>query len=65
MSKWEKGARVLSAGEAIEAILGGYVLFHVDKAQNAGWLQNWSISQIRREVMGGRLFHAKMKPEEQ
>jgi len=62
-SKWLKGERIRHPVTACYAIINGDVLFHNHKPQNAGWLQNWSISQIRREVMSGRLFVAQPNPE--
>ena len=58
MSKWIKADRIKHPVTACDAILNGEVLFHNHKPQNAGWLQNWSLSQIRREVSAGRLFLA-------
>jgi hypothetical protein len=58
MKKWEKGEQIMHPVTACDAILAGEVLFHNHKAQNTGWLQNWNLSQIRREVMVGRLFKA-------
>lgn len=57
-AKWIKGERIMHPVTACDAILSGEVLFHVHKAQNPGWLQNWNLSQIRREVSAGRLFKA-------
>lgn len=62
-TKWIKGERIKHPVTACDAIINGEVLFHNHKPQNSGWLQNWSISQIRREVMGGRLFLAQPNPE--
>lgn len=64
MRKWEKGDRIRHPVTACDAILNGEVLFHNHKPQNPGWLQNWSLSQIKREVMSGRLFKA-IQTEEQ
>lgn len=57
-AKWVKGERIKDVKAAYDAIADDEVVFHNHKPQNSGWLQNWSISQIRREVMGGRLFKA-------
>lgn len=64
MAKWIKGDRITDTKAAYDAIADEAVLFHNHKPQNSGWLQNWSISQIRREVMGGRLFYAIANTEE-
>lgn len=58
MAKWVKGDRITDMKDAYDAIAGQKVLFHNHKPQNSGWLQNWSLSQIRREVSAGRLFYA-------
>lgn len=65
MSKWIKGERITDMKDAYDAIADQKVLFHVHKPQNSGWLQNWSLSQIRREVSAGRLFYAIPNTEEQ
>jgi len=64
MGKWIKGDRIKHPVTAADAIINGETLFHNHKPQNAGWLQNWSIVTIRREVSAGRLFLAIPNPEE-
>ncbi len=65
MAKWIKGERITDMKDAYDAIADQQVLFHVHKPQHSGWLQNWSLSQIRREVSAGRLFYAIPNTEEQ
>ncbi|MBD7992877.1 hypothetical protein WH297_05890 [Ochrobactrum vermis] len=57
-AKWIKGGRIDDPQIVIDFILAGDVVFNGHKPQNAGWLQNWSISQIKRETGMGRFFIA-------
>jgi hypothetical protein len=52
-AKWVKGGRIDDPSVVISFILAGDVVFHGHKPQNAGWLQNWTISQIKRETGRG------------
>jgi len=56
MAKWIMGGRIDDPEVVISFILRGEVVFHAHKPQNSGWLQNWSISQIKRETGRGG-FH--------
>ena len=58
MAKWERGGRINDPRMVIDFILAGDVVFNGHKPQNAGWLQNWSISQIKRETSRGGFFIA-------
>ncbi|MFC6487315.1 hypothetical protein [Nitratireductor sp. GCM10026969] len=58
MAKWERGGRIHDPMMVIDFIMTGDVVFNGNKPQNAGWLQNWSISQIKRETAMGRFFIA-------
>jgi hypothetical protein len=53
MAKWVKGGRLDDPEIVIGFILRGDVVFHAGKPQNSGGLQNWSISQIKRETGRG------------
>lgn len=54
-AKWIKGGVIDDPQIAIDFILAGDVIFEGHKPQNAGWTQNWSISQIKRLVAMRRL----------
>jgi len=58
MAKWERGGRIDDPAVVISFILAGGVVFNGHKPQNAGWLQNWSISQIKRDTDMGRFYIA-------
>lgn len=58
MAKWERGGRIDDPRVVIDFILAGDVVFNGHKPQNAGWLQNWTISQIKRETGRGMFFLA-------
>lgn len=58
MAKWIKGGRIDDPEIVISFILRGDVVFHAGKPQNSGWLQNWSISQIKRETGRGGFYIA-------
>lgn len=62
--KFIKGDRIKHPVTACDAIIAGDRLFHNHKLQNSGWLQNWSIAQIRRAVGMGQLYHAIRNPED-
>lgn len=57
--KWERGDKITDPMKAVIYIVAGEVLFYRHKPQNAGWMQNWSISAIRRMTKQGFLFEAK------
>ncbi|GGB00049.1 hypothetical protein GCM10011491_30360 [Brucella endophytica] len=68
MAKWTRGGRITDPRIVIDFILAGDVVFNGHKPQNAGWLQNWSISQIKMETSRGRFFialpsHLNLNPE--
>ena len=57
-TKWLRGQQIKDPALAAILILGEQVIFERDKAQNAGWTQNWSLATIRALVSRGQLYTA-------
>lgn len=54
---------VLSAMDAVDAILCGRYVFHWDEPQHPAWLGSWPLYLIRQAAATGALFEAKINPE--
>ena len=57
-TKWVRGQRINNPILAVALILDQQMIFKRDKAQNAGWTQNWSLATIRALVSRGQLYTA-------
>ncbi|XAI95140.1 hypothetical protein [Microcystis phage Mwe-JY13] len=58
MTRYNKGDVIRETEAAIFAILYDGMVYHADKLQNAGFMKNWSVHLIEREVRQGRIFRA-------
>ena len=58
MTRYNKGDVIRETEAAIFAILYDGMVYHADKLQNAGFMKNWTLALIEREVKQGRIFRA-------
>lgn len=58
-ARYTRGTAITDPIAAATLILRGETLFHNHKVQSAGWLQNWSLAQIRRACSLRQLYFAR------
>lgn len=54
--KWERGARIETAEQAIACILRGEPIYERHKLQTSGWTRSWQINYVKSAI--GHLYLA-------
>ncbi len=60
--KWMKGKKIGTGLDAVVHIATHGSVFFRHKFMHIGFVQNWSIRQIKREVSQGHLYYAVETP---
>ncbi len=61
--KFTPGRKITQTADAVEIILMGLYVYFNHKPMHPGWMQNWSISQLRRACGLGQLRLAELNEE--